>query len=619
MPRTSPFGKFAPLAAIAVVQLLVILLVPSVGQPQSDGLSSSAGFGAPGSGAGGAPGAPGTPGFVGPGGAGSVDGTSGAGGALTGGGAGGAVGGAGGGGTGGAGGAGGPAAAPGVSGQSAAVAGSTKHCVGGRQFSPAIDYFAPPCVPGVPGAAFANNGGNTWQGVTKDTIQIVQYIPDYGAAVNTILKAQGLFYDANDAKIAAGAYEKFINANYQLYGRKVKIDTFQGKCATVPPDLKCLIPEMGEMVQKFKPYAVLFSTTVCSKCFAELARLKVVTTGGSGFSDEFKVANAPYSYDLSMSSTRMANQFAEFWCKQMTSKGNSGRKAIFAGTQNAAQNFRNSPRQLGVVSTNDPDNEGTVKNVLYPALKRGCNDSVNGHEYFYAQDISTAQTQSQAGTAAMNTSTNPATSVLCLCDPVAPQFSYSAAAQNNYWPESLFATNQSMDFDSVGQTYVDKNGSATLACPSPSRGCPFDNGIGLGAADPQTAPDQMAGVKIFKANSAERLPVEPPTADIFWGNYNLLASLIQNTGPFLTPARMQQAAPQLGARGGGNTGHALRQFTAGNYGWTQDVRVAFFNKRAKSPYNTAPGKYISIEGRRFNSGQFPKMAQPPAPPAEGRK
>jgi len=617
VPRTSPFGKFAPLAAIAVVQLLVILLVPSVGQQQTDALNSSGGFGPPGSGVGGAAGAPGAGGFVGPGGT-AVEGSTGAGGAAVGGGT---VSGSGTSGGGAGGGAGGAAAAPGVSGQTAAVAGSTKHCVGGRQFSPSIDYFAPPCVPGVPGAAFANNGGNTWQGVTKDTIQIVQYVPDYGAAVNTILKAQGLFYDANDARIAAAAYEKFINANYQLYGRKVKIDTFQGKCQTVPPELKCLIPEMGEMVQKFKPYAVLFSTSsICSKCFAELARLKVVTTGGSGFSDEFRNANAPYNYDLSMSSTRMANQFAEFWCKQMTSKGNSGRTAVFAGTQNPQQNFRTRPRQLGVISTNDPDNESTVKNVLYPALKRGCNDDVDGHEYFYAQDISTAQTQSQAGTAAMNTPNNPATSVLCLCDPVAPQFAYSAAAQNNYWPESLLASNQAMDFDSVGQTYVDNKGDPTLACPSPARGCPFDNGIGLGAADPQTAPDQMAGVKIFKANSGgAALPVEPPTADIFWGNYNLLASLIQNTGPFLTPARMQQAAPQLGARGGGTTGHALRQFTAGNFGWTQDVRVVFFNKRAMSPYNTAPGKYIGIEGRRFNTGQFPTLKQPPAPPAEGRK
>jgi hypothetical protein len=610
VPRTSPIGKFAPLGAIAAVQLLVILLVPSVGQQENDTLGAGA-YGAPGVPGAGAPGAVGEAG-LGVGAVGNVPGAAGGTGALPG--AGTAAGPAGA-----AGSAGGAAVAPGVSGQPPAIAGSTKHCVSGRQFSPAIDFYAPPCVPGVPGAAFANNGGATWQGVTKDKIEIVQYVPDYGAAVNAILKAQGLFYDANDAKVVAAAYEKFLNADYQLYGRKVQIDTFQGKCQTVPPKLDCLIPEMGEMVEKYHPYAVVFSTTVCSACFAELARLKVVTTGGSGFSDEFHNANAPYSYDLSMSSTRMSLQFAEFWCKQMSSKGGTKRTAAFAGTKNPAQNFRNTPRQLGVVSTNDEDNERTIRNVLYPALKKGCNDSVNGHEYFYAQDISTAQTQSQAGTAAMNTPSNPATSVVCFCDPVAPQFSYSAAAQNKYYPESLVATNQAMDFDSVGQTYVDKGGEPTLACPDPPA-CPFDNGFGLGAADPQTAPDQMAGVKIFKQYSGGAgLPVEPPTADIFWGNFNLLGSLIQNTGPFLTPARMQEAAPQLGARGGGATGHALRRFSRGNYGWTQDSRILYFNKHAKSPYNGAVGKYVSVGSNRYDLGQFPTVAQPAVPAAEARK
>ncbi|MBK5307286.1 MAG: hypothetical protein JJD92_11420 [Frankiaceae bacterium] len=611
MNRSSALGKFAPLAAIAVVQLLVILLVPSVGRSDGAGLDSAAGFGTPG--------APGSvaQGAVGgtTGGAAGAPGAVGAGTGTTGGGAAaGTTGAVGGSGTGAA------AVPPGVSGQTAAVAGSTAHCVAGRQFDPAIDYYAPPCVQGVPGADFANNGGTTWQGVSKDTIQIVQYVPDYGAAVNTILKAQGLFYDANDATVVDNAFEKFLNKTYQLYGRKIKIDTFQGKCQTVPPNLACLIPEMNEMVQKYKPYAVLFSTaSICSKCFAELARLKVISTGGSGFSDEFQRANAPYVYDVSMNSSRMALQFADFWCKQMTSKRNSGRTAAFAGTQNPQQNFRNTPRQLGVISTNDEDNMATVKNVLYPALQRGCGDSTNGHEYFYAQDISTAQAQSQAGTAAMNTAQNPATSVLCLCDPVAPQFAYSAASQNNYWPESLIASNQSMDFDSSGQTYVDKGGEPTLACPSPTRGCPFDNGIGLGSANAQVAPDKMAGVKIFKQyGGGAALPVEPPTANIFWENFNLLASLIQNTGPFLTPARMAAAAPSLGARGGGATGYALRQFLKDSYGWTLDTRVIYYNKHKVSPYNTVSGKYVQIEGSRFGLGQFPILKQPPAPPAEGR-
>ncbi len=227
--------------------------------------------------------------------------------------------------------------------------------------------------------------------------------------------------------------------------------------------------------------------------------------------------------------------------------------------------------------------------MLYPALKKGCNYSVNGHEYFYAQDISTAQTQSQAGTSAMNTANNPATSVLCLRDPVAPQFSYSAAAQNKYYPESLIATNQSMDFDSVAQTYVDKSGEPTLACPDPPA-CPFDNGFGIGDSDAQVAPNEMAGVQIFKRYNKGALPVQPPTADIFWDKFNLLASLIQNTGPFLTPARMLLAAPQMGHVCGGMTGHATRGFTRGNYSWTQDVRIADRQQERQEPLQRRQGQ-----------------------------
>ncbi|MCU1592570.1 MAG: hypothetical protein JWP11_3826, partial [Frankiales bacterium] len=56
MTRTSMLGKFAPLGAIAVVQLLVILLVPSVGNKASDSLAGAGNFGAPGAPTVGAPG-----------------------------------------------------------------------------------------------------------------------------------------------------------------------------------------------------------------------------------------------------------------------------------------------------------------------------------------------------------------------------------------------------------------------------------------------------------------------------------------------------------------------------------------------------------------------------------
>ena len=608
MPSNPLLGKFGPIVLLAVVQLVLVLAAPSTA-PNANGAVGATPYGTTAQGT--APGT--TPGGVaaaGPGGV--VTGPGGT--AVTGTGGGGTVTGPGATTTGGGGGS-STATNP------AQLTGDTKHCVDGRQFDPKIDFYAPPCVPGIPGATFPNNGGATWQGVTDKQIEMVVYVADYGAEVNQILKAQGLYYNAEMARKWSDAYAKFINEHYQLYGRKIHVDTVQGGCRTVPPDYPCLIKDMDSLVAKYHPYAVIWDTTVCSACFAELSRLHVVNTGGGGFSDAFHNANAPYSYDAGMSATRIELAFADWWCHQMTSKGGTGRTAVFAGTQNPRQNFRNKPRQLGVISTDDPDNQNTVKNVLYPALKRGCGDDVAGHEYFYAQDINTATQQSQATAAKMNTPTNPATSVLCLCDPVAPQFGQNAFATDNYWPESILASDQTMDWDSNGQTYSQGGQSPGLSCPNPGRGCPWDSTVGLGAEGAQESPDDTPAVKVWRIASGQKaLPEggEPPALTVAWANWNLLGSLIQNTGPTLTPARMQAAAVNLPARGGGTTGHELRKFENGSWCWIHDVRVVYWNKNKKSPYNGEKGTYVQMEGKRFDLGQFPTLKQPPAPLPEKR-
>jgi len=602
VPSNPLLGKFGPLVLLAVVQLVLVLAAPSTATnatapggvtpygTTSDGTTAA-----------------GTPGAAVPGGSAAATGP------------GGTI-------------AGGPAAAGTTTttgahgGQSAAaggaagVGGDTSHCVSGRQFDPAIDYFAPPCVPGTLGATGVDNGGATWQGVTDKQIELVVYVADYGAEVDQILKAQGLYYNAGDAKTWNAAYAKFINSHFQLYGRQLHIDTVQGGCRTVPPDYPCLIKDMDSIVAKYHPYGVLWDTTVCSACFAELSRLHVVNFGGSGFSDAFHNANAPYSYDAGESSTRIELGLADWWCNQMTSQGGSGRTAIFAGAQNRAEDFRKKARVLGVISTNDPDNEDTVKKVLYPALEKGCGEKVS-HEYFYAQDINTATQQSQAAAAAMNTPSNPATSVVCLCDPVAPQFGQNAFATDNYWPESIMATDQTMDWDSNAQTYSQGGQSPGLSCPNPGKGCPWDNAIGLGAEGAQENPDDMAAVKVWRMSSGQNgLPKngQPPALSIVWANLSMFASLIENTGALLTPERMQAAAPHMGLRGGGKTGHEQRGFDGSSWCWTQDFRVAYWNKNKKSPFNGEKGTYVSIEGQRFTLGHFPRMSQPPAPVAANR-
>ena len=207
MPSNPLLGKFGPIVLLVVVQLVLVLAAPSTAPT-----ANTAALGASGS-----PYATTPQGSV-P--AGSVPGAVTAGGAA----APGAAAGGGGGSTV-AGGStyGGTTGTPGTSGGGGGVAvGDTKHCVAGRQFNPKIDYYAPPCVAGLPGAAYPNNGGATWPGVTDKQIEVVNYVADYGAEVDAILKAQGLYYDASQAKQWNEAYAKFISSHFQLYGRTLR-------------------------------------------------------------------------------------------------------------------------------------------------------------------------------------------------------------------------------------------------------------------------------------------------------------------------------------------------------------------------------------------------------------
>ncbi len=491
--------------------------------------------------------------------------------------------------------------------------GNRTHCTGGREFSTSIDYYAPPCTPGTIGGSY-DNGGSTYQGVTSKTITVVDYYADAGGIVDTILRGEGLYVDYAQTQQVNEAFQNFVNSHYVLWGRKLKIETYNSTCQTVPPDTGCLLAEMDTIVQTYHPYAVAWGTTLCSVCFARLAQDHTIALGGVGFSDAFAQANAPYFWSPGESSTHIEEGFAKFWCNQLTSK-NTDRVVSFAEDKNAAQNFNGQKRVLGVISTNDPDNEDTVTNVLVPALNRDCGDggSVAQHHYFYSQDISTAAQQINAGVSAMDTSTDPATDVVCLCDPVAPELLYSGEQQHNYYPENILADVQGMGVDPVAQNFESTPTQQSLACPQWQAGCEFDNAFGITSAATLPPPAKEPGAITYKLGGGTNLPMKPYVASGAWELWNMLASLIENTGPDLTPARMAAAAPSMGTIGGGTTDNYEVGFSKGSYNWTIDAAVVYWAKATPSPYNNKPGTFLSIEGSRFLPQSFPKLSEPPIP------
>jgi hypothetical protein len=470
-------------------------------------------------------------------------------------------------------------------------------------------------------------------GVTADTITFVDYVSGQSAQNQAILQAQGGLVTYEQTKTLDRAWENFINGHYVLYGRKLKIITWPG--AADEQNSQSLLAEMDQIVETDHPYGFFWSTTTCKECYAELASKGVVTIGSRGSSDSLANELAPYFYSAHESSTRMETAFAQWWCNQMSSVNAPSRRVKWAGHQNPAQDFNGKARVLGIISPNPPDNQDTIRNYMVPLLAKLCGENVT-HYYFYSQDTSTAAQQVAAGIAAMDTATNTATDVLCLCDRVAPAYLLSGEQANNYWPENLVADTTGMAWDSTARgTYEDNHGKATQGCANPGQGCEFDLDMGLMADGPQAGGNNSEGYRIYHAGGGQDPVAKDPslsgncaggsycvsaieaTAHAF--NWTMMANLIENAGPNLTPANMQARAPMMPAIGGGSTGLPLLHFAQGDWQWTQDARIVYWDKYGHSTYDSPPeyGTWTQM-GPRYNLDQYTSAPDGPPAPTTGR-
>ena len=588
----SMVGRYAPIGVLAAIQLAVIALAPSVA-PAAQANAGPAGSSLTAGG--------GATALNGPTTGGSTAGT----------------------GTAGSGAAAGSAAAAAAAAASAraaalpqAASGDTSHCSGGREFDVSIAWFAPPCVAGTPGGVDVANGGATYRlGVTAKTIEIVDYITNYGAEINAILEAQHQLVTAEEAVKFDKAVENFLNKKMVLWGRQVHIDTVAGQCNY--QDDNCIIPEIDGVVAHYKPYAVMWFTTVCPECFSEIAHDGAIAFGGLGFSGDFAKANAPFYYSATGSATLIEEAFAEWWCSSMSS-ANSSRTVKYTGNQNASQQFNGQKRVLGFISPNKPDNENTITQFLWPRLHDLCGENISSfHHYWYAQDINTAAEQVQAGNAQMDTPTNPATSVVCICDVVAPEFTYQGEENNNYWPENFIADVQGMGQDPSAQPY-----DATFSCPSGNgtNPCAFDDALGVTIADAQEDQNNDPGVRIWHAGGGTGALPSDSQGDQLSGilasslsqQWVMMAALIENAGPKLDPYSMQKLALQIPAIRGGN--HPVLQFSADDWHWTRSARVVWWDPHRASSYNKTPGTWVSWPNANawFTPGSFPN--EPDGPP-----
>ncbi|MEY2566973.1 MAG: hypothetical protein QOE35_1502 [Actinomycetota bacterium] len=464
--------------------------------------------------------------------------------------------------------------------------GDTSHCKNGRQFQIFYGYKSdPPCVAKFP--AGADNGGDTYQGVTRDTIKVIYFEAEPNAAVNAALAPQGLA--ATDQEIADmdKASQAFIAKHYELYGRKIQWERVRGNCPTTPPDYDACLAAAREVIKK-KPFMVLWATPLYATVFDEWAKAGIVSVGGWHFDDKYFTQRRPYRYDVFMDGTSSADLIGEYYCKKL-----AGKNADHAGSgtfPGSAELIRNTHRRLGISVPEIEANVSTAKHVAEIINK--CDPGHDPVIATYESDIQRAQEQSQATTQKFISSR--VTTTVCMCDPIAPVFGTAGFTQAGYFPEIMTPGLGLLDYDKLGRLY-DQQQMQHAFGPSHLRDeVPFH--------------DSDAAI-VWRDSGNTGDPCK--SCNLIWAYYAAAGAFLQGTGPVLNPLNMEKAVltskPLGGWQASNHDPHVIMtKFGPNDYTALQDAREVYWDPQAISKIDGQPGAYVSINGgQRWENGTWP--------------
>ncbi|HEU5082489.1 MAG TPA: hypothetical protein VFU14_04055 [Acidimicrobiales bacterium] len=579
--RASWLRLYAPFLVLALVQGLFIAVAPSRGGGDqalstygagSNQVAGGVDGGAPTGVAGGGPVGSGGP----AGGSVSVGGGSSTGGAAAGGGGGGAGG--------------GQAAAGGGAGGGAAASagGDTSHCTeDGKQFA-ITRTGGPPCVAKWPDGA--DNGGATYRGVTAEEITVVFFSSEPNEQVNAVLRPQGLAVSEEEQMAAAEAYVEFLNARYETYGRTVKLVRVVGDCPTSPPDVDACIAAAQEVV-KLNPFAVIWATSLYASVYDVWAKNGIISLGGNHFDERFFTQRRPFRYDTFMDGTQSADHIAEYYCKKM-----AGGKATHAGRLIHPQiGGRDTARKLGVIV---PEIEANVLNAQRVAAQvEGCGGGKVA-VLTYESDIERATEQTQATVSKLIA--EKVTTVVCMCDPIAPAFLTKGLTANRYIPEFLMPGLGLMDYDKLGRLY-DPEIMAHAFGPSH-----------LGLNIPLDDTDQA---RAWRDVGREGHPCGENGCGVQWSYFALLGTGIHMAGPNLNPVTFEQGLLEALPDSGGTPESPLASFGPNDYTGLSDAKEVYWSNTAASSLDGQSGAYVPVaDGKRYRLGQWPAgLDQIPVP------
>jgi hypothetical protein len=283
-----------------------------------------------------------------------------------------------------------------------------------------------------------------------------------------------------------------------------------------------------------------------------------------------------------MDGTQSADHIAEYYCKKM-----SGGKATHAGRIIHPQiGGRDTARKVGVIV---PEIEANVLNAQRVAAQIKSCGGGNVPVLTYESDIERATEQTQATVSKLIA--EKVTTVVCMCDPIAPAFLTKGLSGNRYIPEFLMPGLGLLDYDLLGRLY-DPEIMAHAFGPSH-----------LGVNIPLQDTDQA---RAWRDVGREGNPCGNNGCGVLWSYFSLLGTAIHMAGPDLNPPTVEQGLLERLPPSGGTPEVPLVTFDPGDYTGLGDAKEVYWSNTAPSSIDGQPGSYVLVDGgKRYQLGQWP--------------
>jgi hypothetical protein len=442
------------------------------------------------------------------------------------------------------------------------------------------------CGPGVPQASFTvysplcipkytgNNGGNTFHGVTADTITAV-FRRTNSAEEKAAFAATGSAAPGTDDQYLADfrTYIDYFNTKYELYGRHVVVADYTGQGDNLQEDQGQNLGGAqtdADTARDMNAFMDLSSspTLASTQPYEEdLANDHVIAIGAVGLPKSWFKHFAPYEYTIAPDGTSAVAASVHALCRRQWNQN-----AIYAG--DAA--YQATKRGFGLVTPDNTEYQ-ELGTELKTGIKAECGASF-AYTHTYAINLQTMGSDSVTIASQMHSNNPPVTSAICICDPVFEIFLSQAADNQQYHPE-WYPT-----------PWLDPQGRETAANQ-------WSHAIaGQWIYFPPKAQDEA--YKVFKLIKPNEEPQEQYYAEAYWTALYIF-DLLQQAGPNLTPATFQQAAfslPQTG-RGMFGTWHGAPE----SYSPTTEVQIGYYDVNAISNMDGKAGAWVPCDSGSWYS------------------